>query len=425
MRFERGVDPDLLDLAARRFAQLIVGGGGELLAGTIDERGGLPDPPRIEVRTARVNALLGTALRTEQIGDLLEPIGFDCDPTEVPDVQTVGVPSFRPDTTSETDVIEEVARHFGYGNIPRTLPAGVTAGSLSPRQQERRLVRQVLVGLGVDEALPMPFLAPGEIEAACSPTNAITITNPLAAEESVLRTSLRPGLLKTVAYNESHRSTGVRLFEVAKVFLAEPDSKELPDEPEYLAVALADSEAPEAVDVWRVLAEALAVEDARLDQQPVAGLHPTRSALVVVGGGVVGAVGEIDPGVLAEFGIDERVAWLELDLERLLARPHGDRPYRLVSRYPSSDIDLAFEVDVDTPASAVERAIRAAGGDLIVTVDLFDVFRGGPVTEGRRSLAYTLRLQAPDRTLTDDDVAQVRRRVIDSVESDLPAKLRA
>jgi phenylalanyl-tRNA synthetase beta chain len=287
------------------------------------------------------------------------------------------------------------------------------------------LIRQVLVGLGIDEALPMPFLAPGELEVTASPTNAVTITNPLAAEESVLRTSLRPGLLKTVAYNESHRSFGVRLFELSKVFLARDDPKELPDEPECLAVALAGSEAPEAVDVWRVLAESLAIEGAHLHQVAVAGMHPTRAAEIVVGDDVVGVVGEIDPGVLADLSIDERVAWLELDLDMLLRQPHGDRPYTLVSRYPSSDIDLAFEVDDTTPGSDVARVIESAAGELLSNLELFDVFRGSPVAEGGRSLAYTLRLQAPDRTLTEDDVASVRQRVIDAVESELPAKLRS
>jgi phenylalanyl-tRNA synthetase beta chain len=168
----------------------------------------------------------------------------------------------------------------------------------------------------------------------------------------------------------------------------------------------------------------MAIADARLVQIPVEGLHPTRSAEVIVGDELVGAVGEIDPVVLDRFGITERVAWLEVDLDALLAKPHGDRPYTLVSRYPSSDIDLAFEVDDTTPADDVARAIEGAAGDLLVSLDLFDVFRGGSVTEGRRSLAYNLRLQAPDRTLTDDDVALVRQRIIDDVERTLPAKLR-
>jgi phenylalanyl-tRNA synthetase beta chain len=424
MRFERGTDPAIIDLAARRFAELVLEGGGKLVAGAVDAQGHLPPPPRVEVRTARVNGLLGTELTTDEITGYLEPIGFACAPTEEPDVQLVDVPTFRPDTTTETDVIEEIARHHGYGRIPKTVPRTTTSGALSVRQQERRLIRQILVGLGIDEALPMPFLAPGELEATASPSGAVTITNPLAAEESVLRTSLRPGLLKTVAYNESHRVAEARLFEIGKVFLAPKEGKELPDEPEYLAVALAGSEAPAAAEVWRVLVDGLAVPGTRLMQVPVEGLHPTRAAEIVVDDDVVGAVGEIDPAVLDRFGITERVAWLEVDLDALLAKPHGDRPYRLVSRYPSTDIDLAFEVVDTTPADEVARTIAAAAGDLLVSLELFDVFRGGPVGEGRRSLAYNLRLQAPDRTLTDEDVAALRQRIIDEVERTLPAKLR-
>jgi phenylalanyl-tRNA synthetase beta chain len=424
MRFERGTDPQIIDLAATRFAQIVLDRGGELVTGSVDEVGHLPPPPRVEVRTARVNALLGTELSTDAIKGYLEPIGFRCAPADAPEVQTVDVPSFRPDTLDETDIIEEVARHHGYSRISRTLPPTVTSGALSTRQQERRLIRQILVGLGIDEALPMPFLAPGELEAAASPKGAVTITNPLAAEESVLRTSLRPGLLKTVAYNESHRAVGVRLFEIGKVFLAPKEGKELPDEPEYLAVALAGAEAPTAVEVWRVLAEGLAVVDSRLMQVAIEGLHPTRAAEIVVADVVVGAVGEIDPAVLERFGVTERVAWLEVDLDALLAKPHGERPYRLVSRYPSSDIDLAFEVDDTTAAEEIARAIESSAGDLLASLDLFDVFRGGPVADGRRSLAYNLRLQARDRTLTDEDVAAVRQRIIDDVERTLPAKLR-
>ena len=134
-----------------------------------------------------------------------------------------------------------------------------------------------------------------------------------------------------------------------------------------------------------------------------------------------GAYSELRPGC---FDVHERVAWLEVDLDTLLRQPHGERKYRLVSRYPSSDLDLAFEVDETTAAAEVEEVIRSAGGDLVTDVELFDVFRGDAVAKGRRSLAYTLRLQAPDRTLTDEELAAVRQRVIDAVERALPAKLR-
>ena len=149
----------------------------------------------------------------------------------------------------------------------------------------------------------------------------------------------------------------------------------------------------------------------------MAGLHPTRSAHIRVGERILGALGEIDPGVLEAHGIGERVAYLEVDLDALLAVPHGGSTYRPFSVYPSSDIDLAFEVADDVPASAVEDAIRAAAGELLWSVRLFDVYRGTGVADGHRSLAYTLRFQAPDRTLTEADVARARTAIIDAVES--------
>jgi phenylalanyl-tRNA synthetase beta chain len=433
MRFERGTDPQVLDLAAARFAELLLADGpGELVAGTVDVRGRLPAPTEVRVRTDRVNRLLGTALGAAEVAELLEPIGFRCepDPADGGDAaegatQLVTVPSFRPDTATETDVIEEVARHHGYGRIPATVPRLAQVGSLTTRQAERRLVRQVLVGLGFDEAMPMPFLAPGDLDRAGCPPDAVTITNPLAAEESVLRTSLRPGLLATIAYNASHRAERVELFEVGKVFLPPVAGEVLPTEPEVLGVALAGRDATAAVQAWWVLADALWVTGVALDQVAVAGLHPTRSARLVAGDQVLGAVGEVDPAVVEAYGIGGRVAWLEVDLDALLARDRPAPRYRAVSRYPSSDVDLAFEVPEAIPAATVEAVIVAAGGDLLAGVRLFDVFRGGNLADGVRSLAFSLRLQAADRTLTDDEVAEVGRRVAAAVADQVGGRLRS
>jgi phenylalanyl-tRNA synthetase beta chain len=378
----------------------------------------------VRVRTARVNGLLGTALATDDVRRLLEPIGFACAAVDATDELDVHVPSYRPDTQTETDVVEEVARHHGYGNIPRTVPGSFRIGSLSARQTERRLLRQVLAGLGVDEAMPLPFLAPGDLEAVGIGSTAVTLTNPLVAEESVLRTSLRPGLLKAVAYNQAHRNERARLFEIGKVFLPSRPDEILPDEREALGAVLAGAEAVEAVELWRVIDEALALPGARMEQVVVDGLHPGRSAELVVGDAVVGVLGEVDPAVLERMGIAGRVAVLELDLDRLLAVPHGDRPYRPVSRFPSNDIDLAFEVDESVAAADVEDAVRVAAGELLADLRLFDVFRGPALPEGTRSLAFALRLQAPDRTLTDDEVGELRTRVIAAVEAALPARLR-
>ena len=426
-RFRRGADwGENIDRACRRFAQLAAESGASLVSGTIDERGALPDRSPIRVRPTKVNGLLGTSLDGEEMAGHLRSIGFEVDPVPGPDGHDdldVVVPTWRWDTTIETDVIEEIARLHGYENLARTVPKGLEAGGLTPMQKDRRLVRDVLAGLGCDETFPMPFLAPGDLTAAGLPEDGISLSNPLDASESILRTSLLPGQLKAIAYNQSHRMPDVRLFEIDHVFLPAPEGQLLPDEREYLAVALAGEEAPAAVEVLDVLDDALALPNVRLHSAEPPGMHPTRSAEVVVAGRVRGEVGEVDPAVLEAYGIDGRVAWLQLDLGAVLDGPHGNRTYRPVSTFPSSDVDLAFLVPVDVTADAVEASLRKGAGALLVDLMLFDVYRGAEL-DGARSLAYRLRLQAPDRTLTEAEIAEARRSAIAQVEKRTGATLR-
>ena len=427
IRFERGADPEVADVAMRRFAELLSDSGATLAPGTVDVRGTVPDRAPVRVRTDRVNALLGTDLSRDEMAALLEPIGFTSEPVDGDPSSAdldVAVPCFRPDSATEIDVVEEVARMHGYGRIARTVPSSTITGSLTPYQHDRRSVRDTMVGLGLDEVMPVPFLAPGDLERAGLPGDGVTVTNPLVAEESVMRASLRPGILKTLAYNASHRLEGLGVFEIGHVYRVPATEQPLPDEREHLAVGLGGRDAGDAVAIWSSLADALDCRDYALMSDGPAGLHPTRAARIEVAGTPVGFVGEVDPGVLEAHGIGERVGWLEVDLEALLALPHGGRPYHPVSRYPSSDIDLAFEVDEDTSAAAVRSCLVEAAGDLLADLSLFDVFRGAPVAEGRRSLAFTLRFQANDRTLTDAEVADVRQACIDGVQSVLPAFLR-
>ena len=423
-RFERGCDPDIVPLAASRFCELVAESGGAAVArGAVDVVGELPPSAPVRVRTSRVNRVLGTELSDAEIRGYLEPIGFATLAERAGDLD-VGVPSWRPDTSTEIDVIEEVARHHGYSNIAPTMPSSARAGGLTRRQRDRRLVRQVLAGAGASEAWCTTFLAPSDLERAGLSTDAIRLANPLVAEESLLRTSLLPGLLKAVSYNVAHRNPGVALFEIGHVFLPPGDGARLPDELEAVAVAMHGCDAPEAVDVWRVLAEGIGLQDWELVAGGSPGLHPTRTARVQTGGRAIGVVGEVDPAVVAAFELEDRVAWFEIDLGLLLDAPHGSAVYRPVSRFPSSDIDLAFIVDERTPAAAVARSIETAAGDLLVSVELFDVYRGDPVPAGQRSLAFRLRLQAQDRTLTDEEVAVLRQRCIERVETDHGATLR-
>jgi phenylalanyl-tRNA synthetase beta chain len=423
-RFERGVDPYGIERAASRFVELL----GETCpaivvhAGAVDARGpSLPPHERaVGVRLSQIDRILGIRSTRDAVAALLDPIGFTV-AGDAPEVE-VSLPSWRPDCEEEIDVVEEVARHYGYERLGKTLPSSTVHGRRSVVQQRRRLLREVLLGLGISEAMPNPFLAPDTSARAGLHTPSLRITNPLVAEESVLRTSLRPGLLQAVAFNESHRRPGVSLFEIGHVY--PPGDGELPDEYEALCVVLAGREAPAAVAVWREVAAALGV-GARIDQQRVPeGLHATRSATLVAGRDAIGAVGEIDPSVLQAFGVDERVAVLDLDLRTVLQREPKPAQWRPVSRAPSSDLDLAFVLDDTTPAERLDKALRQAAGNLLADIELFDVYRGPGVGDGRRSLAYRLRLQASDRTLTDADLTAVRERCIAAGEK-LGATLRA
>jgi phenylalanyl-tRNA synthetase beta chain len=373
----------------------------------------------VTVRVMEVNRILGTDLTGDDLPRFLDPIGFTV--TGDGDTRSVALPTWRPDSTAEVDVIEEVARHYGYENLGKTVPTSTSHGGLSTRQRRRRLLREVLLGLGISEAMPNPFLAPDTLARAELDGPTITITNPLVVEESVLRTSLRPGMLEAVAFNESHRRPGVKLFEIGHVY--PPGSGELPDEYEALCVVLAGEDATAAMAVWREVSVALGV-GARIDQTRVpAGLHATRSAVLQAGKEPTGAVGEVDPVVLERFSVGERVAILELDLDEVLGREPKPAQWKPVSRMPSSDLDLAFVLSDEVPAEKLEKAIRQGAGTLLDDIRLFDVFRGASLGEGRRSLAYRLRLQAPDRNLTDGDIADVRRSVV-TATAKLGAELR-
>ncbi len=421
-RFERGVDPYGMPTAIARFAELLAETCPDLVVhdGIVDSRSDdLMDEHRsVDVRISNVNRIIGSDFAADDLADLLDPIGYTV--SGAGDTRTVVLPTWRLDSTAEIDVIEEIARHHGYDRLGSSVPKPAGHGGLSVRQQRRRRVRQVLLGLGLTEAMPNPFLAPDTLAKAGLATEAISITNPLVSDESVLRTSLRPGLLRSIAFNESHRRTGASLFEIGHVY--PPAEGDLPGEFEQLTVVLAGEEAPAAMAVWRELTASLG-GGARIDQSKVpAGLHATRSATLQAGKEPLGAVGEVAPEVLAAFGVNERVAILEVDLDQFLEREPKPTQWKPTSRFPSSDLDLSFVVPDEIAAEKVEKAVRQGAGTFLVGIDLFDTYRN-PDQPGSRALGYRVRLQAADRNLTDADVAEIRR-AIQAGATKLGAELR-
>ncbi|WP_420608966.1 phenylalanine--tRNA ligase subunit beta [Candidatus Poriferisodalis sp.] len=441
MRFERGTDHELVPIALDRFCELldrVTPGGVSVCSGRLDGRGDLPPATRVRVRPARMSHLLGRPFAADELRGLLDPIGLQC---TVPDdgALEVTIPSFRPDVITETDVAEEVARHYGYQRLGRTVPRSPEPGRLTPVQRLRRDLRRVLVGAGLSEAMPNPFLAPDAVRrAGIDGAEPVRLLNPLATEESVLRPSLLPGLLTAAAYNSSHRNDTVSLFEIGVVFgpptagggdIAAADTTAaavLPTETEHLGAIWAGGEAADAVHLTELIATAFGLDVSLMNAGDLDGMHPVRAAAVLLGGQAVGVVGEVDPVVCERHGLAQRCAWLQVNVEPLLAAASAaaERPYQLVSTYPSSDIDLAFAVPDDVQASQVRNTLLVSGGDELRSVDLFDVYRGDQMDTDTRSLAYRLRLQADDRTLTDEQVADIRQRCIDAVEHAHSAVLR-
>jgi phenylalanyl-tRNA synthetase beta chain len=410
--------------------------------------------PHITVRTERVNALLGTKLDAESVVGLLEPLGIDCDAPATDGSFTAVTPTWRPDLEREVDVVEEVGRRYGLNRIARTVPTNAgKVGRLTPRQRERRLVADVLVGAGFAEGMTLPLVSPADLRrAGLEPDAVIEVENPLRAEESVLRPAIMPGLLKAVQYNASYGNADVALFELGTVFFPPApdaasrrprfagkyhgDPTRLPDEHEHVAIVragalrrrpFADDRPVEPADVVATvgaLGEALRLADLRLEAASVPGFHPTRAARVLVDGVAIGAVGEVAPNVVREVGLDVAVSACELDVDLLLAGKRRDDAARPVSRFPASSVDLAFVVADGVAAGDVARTLHDTGGDLLESLRLFDVFRSDALGAGRRSLAFALRFRAPDHTLTDDEVAQLRQRCIDAVVGAHGAELR-
>lgn len=436
-RFERGVDPNLADIANQRASALVAAlSGGKILEGAVDIIASPVEPAVIEISIRDVEKLLGPGFDATYITDILQRLGMS---VAGDDPLTVTIPTFRPDLTRPADLAEEVARIHGYDRFEATLPTG-PSGGLTVQQRRGRLLRNSLTAVGLHQAINLPFVNPDDLtKLSRGPeTEALlTVKNPLREEESKLRPTMLPGLLNSLRYNLSHGASSVALFEIGKVFsaIADVNDPRLPEQHECVAwAAIGDVgvwaleggqlpvDARVSLGIWNHLARDLGLGDVELKRGSSAGFHPARTAEVLVDGKVIGHVGELSPRSARAFEIPGRVAVAELDLEPLL-EPVPPRLSTSPSVFPHVDFDLSFVVPAEVTASLLLETTRAAGEGLVEWARVFDEFRGGNLDEGQRALAIRYRLRAPDRTLSNEEVAPIREAMI-SAAREIGAELR-
>ncbi len=450
-RFEKGLAPEQCDYAQALATQLMIElCGATIVPGTIDIATDGAPLQTIRLRERRVREILGMPVPRARQAEILTALGFevsDAGPSSADQASSsagegtleVSVPPVRrDDVTREADLIEEVARIHGLAALPATLPARRGAyGRLSPTQQLRRRAIDALVGRGLYEAVGWTFTAPTLHDRLRLPKDdprrgAPVLENPLSEDQSLLRTTLLGSLLDVASHNSARGMRDLRIFEMGTLFVLDGDS-EAGDgcagetgvrERRALAVLLSGRIAPPTwgapdpprADVFAIkgvleaLGAALRVGfECRSASQPF--LHPGRSAEVLCDGEPLGWLGELHPLVAREWDIDGAAA-MELELDRLLEIATAAHGYRDVISYPALGQDIAVVLAEDVPAARVLEAVRAAAGDLLDEVGVFDLYSGPQVGEGRRSLALSLSFRAPDRTLTDEDVAPLRVRVV-------------
>ncbi len=431
-RFERGVDVNLPELAANRVACLL--GeicGGTVSPGTVDVVAKSVEPWTVKLPLTLVKRVLGLDLAPNEVAKLLSRLNLVATGQ---DELSVVIPTYRRDLTRPIDLVEEVARLYGFDNFPDTLPSG-PGGGLSAQQVRLRKMRTVLSSAGVSEAQTFSFHGAAAFEklglsADDERQSAINVRNPLREEESLLRTTLLPGLLQSIGFNTRHGIKSVALYEIGKVFYNEdsPEFGVIPNQPDHFAFALIGDEGGEGmyetgreVDVYsgtsivRALADRMGLGEvtfATISEMP---LHPGRAAEVFVGDKRVGIVGELHPTVASNWELEGRVVVGEFDLEPFIDDP-GLWQFTEPSIYPHVDFDLAFELDVAVSSGAVVGAIRTAAGLVLETVAVFDEFSGGNLAEGKKSLALHLRLRDAHKTLSQEEVAPTRQACIDAVE---------
>ncbi|WP_251150782.1 phenylalanine--tRNA ligase subunit beta [Cellulosimicrobium sp. Marseille-Q4280] len=468
-RFERGVDPRLPAVAAQRVVDLLVEHGGGTADAAVSDLDHVPAPVPVRLPVTEPERLVGVAYSLEQIVGTLGALG--CDVADGPssggtDVLVVTPPTWRPDLTGPAELVEEVARLVGYDEIPSVLPKAPGGRGLTREQAVRRSVARGLAEAGFVETLSYPFVGAAELDALRLPADderrrALRLVNPLADDRPLMRTDLLTTLLETARRNVGRGMTDLAVFETGLVTRPRVDAPAAPSLPpgvrptddELAALAAAVPDQPrhvagvlvgrreragwwgegraadwtDALDATRLVAEHVGAEVVVSADTARAPWHPGRCARIELADGtLVGHAGELHPKVLENLGLPARSVAFEVDLSALLAGSSAEPLVAApVSTFPAAKEDLAFVVAADVTAEALRSAVADGAGELLEDLTLFDVFTGEQVGAGRKSLAFSLRLRAADRTLTADDVARVRAGAVEAARERVGAELRA
>lgn len=431
-RFEKGLDPKQTLPAVLRACELVEQlGAGEVIDGIIDVDFSSPEPETLPFEPKKMNDLLGLSLSADEQKKILERLYFKVENDKVI------VPSFRTDIHRMCDLAEEIARIYGYNNIPTRLYAGETVqGGLSARQRMERAAGQVCLAAGFDQSMTFSFVSPKIYDRIGLPADdprrlSVTICNPLGEDCSIMRTTVLPSMLDSLAHNHAHRNPAVSLYEVGTVYHpvivnGKVDADQLPHEEKILTLGTYGRMDFFAFKgVIEAICRRLDVKNMRFtpdSENP--SYHPGRCARVYSGETLLGTFGAIHPTVAKNFGLSGEVLAAELALDALYDCAETVKLYQPLPKFPASTRDIAVIVEDSIPVAALEDAIRRSAGAILENVTLFDVYRGNQVPEGKKSVAYSLIMRAADRTLTDDECDAAQRRAVGALETEFHAVLR-
>jgi phenylalanyl-tRNA synthetase beta chain len=432
-RFERGMDPNGAVNAANRACQLLEElAQGKVLKGVVDHYPSPIMPLQLTLRPSRVNQVLSTTLMPQQIVQILKSLEMEV--KENQDLK-VTVPTFRPDIYREIDLIEEIARIYGYDKIETSLRA---SGNLVTQvSEEDRLVtrlKQILAGKGFFEILTNNLVDPKILKKLCPHLSNIELQNPLSEDMSALTTTLAYNLLSVAGWNKNRKEKDLKIFELGKVYLSRKDQN--PQERWHLALAISGKREPihwgakgGEVDLYDLKGVLESLSDDlglpfRLESQKNQLLKSDSSFEIQIGGEKVGMLGEVAEGILELFEIKDKVFIAELDFEKLLISIPKKKMFSPLPKFPPVDRDIAIVVDEDILSEKIKDQIKMLGGDLIEELILFDVYRGTQIPAGKKSLAYSIRYRSREKTLTDEEVEKNHQKVILGLKENFNATLR-